>query len=482
MNETTFARFGLQEEITKAIDLLHYKHPTPVQTMLIEAMLQHKDVVVQSQTGSGKTAAFAIPICEMLEWNENKPQALILTPTRELALQVKEDVFHIGRFKRVKVAVLIGQTPFSVQENELKQKTHIVVGTPGRVMDHLQHGTLDLSNLKYLIIDEADEMLNLGFIPQMDEILKTLRRDRQTVLLSATIPFQIQKLIDNYCVEPEIVVIEDEDRVFDRIEQFKYEVIASAKLKALKEVLTVENPDSCIIFANQKATVDEITKELNELRYPVFKLHGGLEQKDRIKIINDFKSGAFRYLIATDVAARGLDIESVSLIINYDSPLDGETYVHRIGRTGRFDQSGKAITFVTANQGKYLNHIEAFIKQPLGVYERPSADVILAARPQFTQKKNTLQANKGNKASALNYEILRLQIKGGKQAKIRPVDIVGALCSLPGIESNDIGVIQIGELFTDVEILNHKGNQVFHQLQETPIKGKLRRVTKTNLK
>ena len=247
-------------------------------------------------------------------------------------------------------------------------------------------------------------------------------------------------------------------------------------------MLTVENPDSCIIFANQKATVDEITKELNELRYPVFKLHGGLEQKDRIKIINDFKSGAFRYLIATDVAARGLDIESVSLIINYDSPLDGETYVHRIGRTGRFDQSGKAITFVTANQGKYLNHIEAFIKQPLEVYERPSADVILAARPQFTQKKNTLQANKGNKASALNNEILRLQIKGGKQAKIRPVDIVGALCSLPGIESNDIGVIQIGELFTDVEILNHKGNQVFHQLQETPIKGKLRRVTKTNLK
>mgnify|MGYP001809988931 CR=1 FL=1 len=202
MNETTFARFGLQEEITKAIDLLHYKHPTPVQTMLIEAMLQHKDVVVQSQTGSGKTAAFAIPICEMLDWNENKPQALILTPTRELALQVKEDVFHIGRFKRVKVAVLIGQTPFTVQENELKQKTHIVVGTPGRVMDHLQHGTLDLSNLKYLIIDEADEMLNLGFIPQMDEILKTLRRDRQTVLLSAKIPFHIHKLIDNYCVDP----------------------------------------------------------------------------------------------------------------------------------------------------------------------------------------------------------------------------------------------------------------------------------------
>ncbi len=476
--ETNFSRFGLQEEILKAISLLDYKQPTNVQSMLIEAMLNQRDVVVQSQTGSGKTAAFAIPICNALDWNENKPQALILTPTRELALQVKQDVFHIGRFKRIKVSVLIGQTPFAQQERELKQKTHIVVGTPGRVMDHLSKNTLDLSELKYLVIDEADEMLDLGFIPQMDEILKTLRRDRQTVLLSATIPYQIQSLIENYCVDPQIVVIEEDNRVSDRILQYKYDVIATAKLKSLKEVLTVENPESCILFANQKATVDEITKELLSLNYPVRKLHGGLEQKDRTQIINDFKHGVFRYLVATDVAARGLDIDNVGLIFNYDCPLEGEAYVHRIGRTGRFDKSGKAITFVTTNQGKYMHRIETFIQKELTPYLRPTADAVLAARPMFTKTKNEIPTPKKQKGAAFDREILKLQINGGKQSKIRPVDVVGALCALPGIDANDIGVIAIGELKSEVEILNFKGNQVFNLLQNTPIKGKIRKVTK----
>ncbi|MEI7668354.1 MAG: DEAD/DEAH box helicase, partial [Erysipelotrichaceae bacterium] len=199
MKENTFTRFGLQEEILKSIDLLNYKHPTNVQVMLIEAMLAYQDVVVQSQTGSGKTAAYTIPICQMIDWNENKPQALILAPTRELAMQIREDVFNIGRFKRIKVVVLIGQTPFSYQKKQLTQKMHVVVGTPGRVMDHIQRGTLDLSNLQFLIIDEADEMLNLGFMPQLDDIVNTLKKNRQTVMLSATMPERLESLIGNYC-------------------------------------------------------------------------------------------------------------------------------------------------------------------------------------------------------------------------------------------------------------------------------------------
>ncbi len=482
MTIKTFAQFGLQEEILQAIDLLHYKQPTQVQSMLIDAMLHGKDVAVQSQTGSGKTAAFAIPICEMLDWNENRPQALILAPTRELAIQIKEDVFNIGRFKRVKVAVVYGKSPITAQIKELKQKTHVVVGTPGRVMDHLEKGTLDLSALRFLIIDEADEMLNLGFMPQMNQILQSVPKKRQTILLSATIPAQLQDMLTQYSPKAHRIVIEDQDRVSDRIEQFKLDVTAASKLKMLKDILTVENPDSCIIFANQKATVDLIRKELADLGYPVFKLHGGLEQDDRIEVINQFKNGQFRYLVATDVAARGLDIEAVSLIVNFDIPLETELYVHRIGRTGRFDQLGKAITFVTGNQHRHLLAVEAFIGRSLSPYMAPSPEVLNAAKPKFSRTVNSLPKSKGHKNSDLNDGIQRLQIKAGKLVKIRTVDIVGAICGLENIESQDIGVIHVGDLLTTVDILNAKGQQVFDLLQTKSIKGKIRKVTKVDAK
>jgi len=482
MKKSAFSKFGLQDEILKAIELLNYKQPTNVQSVLIEAMMEKNDVVIQSQTGSGKTAAYAIPVIQMLDWEENKPQVLVLAPTRELAMQIKEDVFNIGRFKRVKVALLIGKTPYSVQVSELKQKTHVVVGTPGRILEHIEDGTLDLSGIRFLIIDEADEMLNLGFIPTMDQILKSVPKKRQTVLTSATIPPAIDKMIKSYSRDPQMIRIEDENKVSDRIEQYKMDVVATDKLRSLKEVITMENPDSCIIFANQKATVDDICWELTDLHYPVYKLHGGLEQVDRTAVINDFKRGAFRYLVATDVAARGLDIDGVSLIINYDPPLESEMYVHRIGRTGRFDKLGKAITFVNRNQGKYINNIENFIEQSLLVYEQPTTAMLNAAKPEFAYKKATLTPVKAKKGSALNAGIMQLQIRAGKQAKIRAVDIVGSLCGLSGMSAQDIGVIQIGVLFTDVEILNHKGAQVLDQLQTTPIKGKLRRVIKVQSK
>ncbi|MDO9592521.1 MAG: DEAD/DEAH box helicase, partial [Erysipelotrichaceae bacterium] len=374
--KSTFESFGLSEQIQRSIELLGYHQPTEVQSVLIESMIEGNDVVIQSQTGSGKTAAFAIPICDNIDFDQNIPQALIIAPTRELALQIKEDVFHIGRFKRVKVSVLFGKFPYEVQVKELKQKTHIVVGTPGRILDHIKRGTLDVSEIKYLIIDEADEMFKLGFLADMNQIIKKLPVKRQTVLLSATIPDQIQELISFAIRNPKFIKIDEESNVLDRITQYKLSVVEQAKLRVTREILMTLQPDSCMIFCNLKATVDDIYEYFSDMKFPIQRLHGGMEQNDRTQIIKGFKQGSFRFLVATDVAARGLDIDQVSLIINFDIPLEAEIYVHRIGRTGRFDQMGKAITFVTTNQGRFLRNIEDFTGVRMEMLQLPDKETL----------------------------------------------------------------------------------------------------------
>jgi ATP-dependent RNA helicase DeaD len=474
----TFESFGLSEQIQRSIELLGYHEPTEVQSVLIESMIEGNDVVIQSQTGSGKTAAFAIPICDNIDFDQNNPQALIIAPTRELALQIKEDVFHIGRFKRVKVSVLFGKFPFEVQVKELKQKTHIVVGTPGRVLDHIKKGTLDLSDIKYLIIDEADEMFKLGFLVEMNQIIKKLPIKRQTVLLSATIPDQIQDLISFAVRNPKFIKIDEESNVLDRITQFKLSVVEQAKLRLTREILMTLQPDSCMIFCNLKATVDDVYDYFTDMKFPIQRLHGGMEQNDRTQIIKDFKKGAFRFLVATDVAARGLDIDQVSLIINYDIPLEAEIYVHRIGRTGRFDQMGKAITFYTSNQGRFLRNIEDFTDVRMDNLVLPDKETLQNAHIDSARQIREKKIVKKVKGEQLNEGITAIQIRSGKQSKIRPTDIVGAICSIEGLSAEDIGVINIGELFSDVEILNEKGDLVVEQLQLLPIKGKLRKVLK----
>jgi len=480
MAKENFKQFGLSEELLRSLKLLRFEEPSNVQLALIDAMLKKSDVVVQSQTGSGKTAAYAIPICEMIQWEQNKPQALICVPTRELALQVQDDIFSIGRFKRIKIVSLLGKMPFKGQEKELKQKTHIVVGTVGRILDHLEKGTLDCSYIRFLVVDEADIMFDLGLIEPMSKILSHLKFQRQTVFCSATMPLQVQSLIEKHCRNPIVIHIEEENRVEDRIEQFKLEVQAANKLSHLKEITIVENPDSCIIFANQKSTVDTIEQYLISKQYSVRKLHGGLEQPERISVINDFKSGLFRFLVATDVAARGLDIDEVALIINYDIPLEGEPYVHRIGRTGRFDKTGKAITLYTPTQLRYLRRIELFLDRELQVYPLPTTFQIESARSEFVSKKKALLIPKTNKKEYVNKGILSIKIKAGSKQKIRPTDLVGAISSLETIIASDIGIIRIYDIFSTVEILNHKGNMVIEQLQNVAIKGKLRKVTLYN--
>ncbi len=481
MIRANFKDYKLSAELLKAIQMLGFEKPTNVQAQVIDAMFKKKDVIVRSQTGSGKTGAFAIPICEMVEWIENKPQALVIVPTRELAIQVKEDVFNLGRFKRIKVTALYGRAPFYNQEKELKQKTHVVVGTPGRIMDHIERATFDLSEIKYLIIDEADEMFKMGFIEQLEGIIELLPKERMTVVLSATMPEDMGDLCDTYMKEPVYVEIEDENPTIDRIEQEGYIVSDPDKMNLLKDLTIIENPDSCIIFCNTKIMVDDVCYRLQKSNYSVDKIHGGMEQRDRIKVMNRFRKGQFRYLIATDVAARGIDINDISLVINYEIPENVENYVHRIGRTGRMDKLGKAVSFVMENESKSLEEIKEYTGKEIILKDKPKKEIVLEMRENFERKLNTLPELKEAKDVQLNKEILKIHINAGKKTKMRAVDIVGTLCNIEGVTADDIGVISILDISTFVDILNNKGELVYKELQNTPIKGRLRKVSKANI-
>jgi superfamily II DNA/RNA helicase len=481
MIKSDFNNYQLSSELLKAIHMLNFKSPTRVQEQVIPVMLEQKDVIVKSQTGSGKTAAFAIPICQLVDWEENKPQALVLTPTRELAIQVKEDIFNIGRFKRLKVAAIYGKDSFYNQVKQIKQKTHAVVGTPGRIIEHIENRTFDTSNIKYLVIDEADEMLDMGFIEQIETIINALPLEHVTVLLSATMPSDIKALCNKYLKDPIHVEIEEQNNAADRISQERYNVSEMDKMELLRDITTVENPDSCIIFCNTKLKVDEVYNELSNLEYTCRKLHGGMEQSDRLSVMNRFKQGYFRYLVATDVAARGIDIDNISLVINYDVPEDGESYVHRIGRTGRIGKLGKAMTFVTKSENRFLDDIHQYINKEIQLKERPEEEVVNNAKKEFIEKINTTPEIKETKGAELSKEIMKLHINAGKKTKMRAVDIVGTLCSIKGMTKADIGIINIIDVSTFVEILNDKGELVYQELQKTPIKGRLRIVSKVDM-
>lgn len=482
MRKITFKDYKLSDEILKSLEMLNFKSPTEVQSKVIPVALENRDILVKSQTGSGKTATFGIPLCEMVDWDENKPQALVLAPTRELAIQVKDDIFNMGRFKRIKSCALYGKSSFVAQEKELKQKTHIVVGTPGRTIDHIKEGTFVTDNIKYLVIDEADEMLSLGFISQIEEIISYLPESRVTMLFSATLPEDIDDLSKKYLKNPTKIEIETKTLTVDRIEQIAYKVEENAKLNLLKDVTVVENADSCVIFANTQKKVEMIYNELTALNYPCDKIHGGMEQDDRIKVMSNFRKGYFRYLIATDVAARGIDIDDITHVINFDIPVLRENYVHRIGRTGRAGKEGRAITFVTKADDRRVDEINSYTGRELVIrQEKPSRKSVKRLKSEFERKLNEKRVVKIDKSSNLSNEIMKLHINAGKKTKMRPVDIVGTLCSIEGVEACDIGVINVQDISTFVEVLNNKGDMVLKALQSKNIKGRPRKVTKVDM-
>ncbi|MER1957803.1 MAG: DEAD/DEAH box helicase [Solibacillus sp.] len=474
-----FKQYNLSEEITRALSDLDYHTPSEVQHKVLPHALVNKDLIVKAQTGSGKTAAFAIPVCENIDWLENKPQALVLTPTRELAVQVKEEFTNIGRYKRVKAAALYGKQPFRYQQDELKQKTHVAVGTPGRVLDHIEKGTLKLDKIRYVILDEADEMLNMGFVEQVEAILSHITEPHVTMLFSATVPEEIKSLAGRHLNNALDIEVHSEQQA-PKIEHAMIEVPEEAKLAALEKVAVVENPDTCIIFCRTKARVDEVYDYLYDREYSVDQLHGGMEQSTRLMVMNDYKRGDFRYLVATDVAARGIDIDNISLVINFDLPLEKEAYVHRTGRTGRAGKEGKAVTFVTPHEYNFLASIEEYIGYKIAPAPLPTHQEVAAKAEAFEKKMQARPQKKKQKNEKVDANITKLYFNGGKKKKLRAVDFVGTLCKIPGITAADIGIITILDASTFIEILNGKGHAVLKAMKTTPVKGKLLKVHISN--
>ena len=471
-----FQDFGLSIEILEALNGLGYKKPPNIQQEVIPPMLAGKNIVAKAPTGSGKTAAFAIPICQNVRWEENAPQALVLEPARELAVQVSQEMFHIGRKKRLKVPAVFGGFPIDKQIRTLKQKSHIVAGTPGRVMDHIRRETLKLSNVQWLVIDEADLMLDMGFIDEVKQILSLVPADCRISLFSATLKPEIRELADEFISEVVLVMQEAKEEQAPAITEKIYFTGQESKYDTFLDVLMDENPQSCMIFCGTREMTNVLFQKLRRKQIFCGMLHGDMEQRERLKTVDAFRRGGFRFLIATDVAARGIDFEEISHVVNYDFPTGKETYVHRIGRTGRNGNSGTAVSLVTENDQRMLKQVETYLGRELPVTEPP---VIGDEKERAFWKFQRIKAErKPEKGEALNEGITRLSIGGGRKSKMQAGDIVGTICSIEGLEASDIGIVDIRDSISYVEILNRKGNQVLDYLQTKPMKGKVRKVRK----
>lgn len=466
-----FEDFNLDKDICKALKTLGYEQPLPVQNAVLPEILKKQDVIVKSKTGSGKTASFAIPIIQDLIWDERDPQAIILTPTRELALQIKEDFDNIGAYKRIKTIAVFGKQPFRFQAQDLKERAHVVVGTPGRILDHLEQGTLRIQNIRYFVLDEADEMLNMGFIDTVNDIMSYFPGNKTTCLFSATMPLQIQELANTFMEDAKLIEMQTDNNVSEQVEHYAYEMQEKEKLEFLLKLLCKEVPESCIIFAKTQEHVKEVCDFLYKQGISVDKIHGGMMQEDRIANMKDFKLGKLRVLVATDVASRGIDIENVTHIINYDMPNQKETYVHRIGRAGRVDATGVAISFIAQYDGQRVEELEEFLGYSLNVRNSAEVEQVLVDEKAL-RKLGTPKVQKEEKGKDLRKDTMKLYLNGGKTKKVRAGDIVGSICEIEGVSGDDIGVIQVQDNQSYVDILNGKGSLVLKALQKKTIKGK----------
>mgnify|MGYP004656956153 FL=1 len=476
-----FEDFKLDKYIIKALYNLNYKTPSKVQEEVIPRLLKKEDVIVKSKTGSGKTASFGIPICENIDIENNNVQALIVVPTRELALQVKDEISNIGRLKKIRCSAIFGKQPIKEQIRELKQRVHIVVATPGRIIDHIGRNTINLDDIKYFIIDEADKMLNKGFIEDMEFILNKIPKNSAKGLFSATIDDDIQYICDKYLKVSNILDIKYNE-LFDKKQIIENKIKSSEndKYKNLKSIIYMENPTSLIIFCNTKDKVKKLYENMKKDGFLVEELHGDMSQDKRIFVIKDFKNNKFNILISTDVAARGIHIDDISLVINYDVPRDKENYIHRIGRTGRKDSYGKAITIFTDKDDKYINEIEAYLGYEIKVLEELKIDDIAKGKIKFEKKSKEVLKNRKNKIIEKNIhsEVTKIYINAGKKKKIRVIDIVGAFSNLPGINNEDIGVVEVQDLCSYVDILNYKGEELVKKYKEISIKKKMIKLRK----
>ena len=372
-----FKELGLDHDLLKAIAQSGFEEATPIQAETIPLVLAGKDVIGQAQTGTGKTAAFGLPILQNIDKADRSIQALVISPTRELAIQTQEELYRLGQDKKIKVQAVYGGADIRRQIRQLSEHPQIVVGTPGRILDHIGRHTLKLQNLKVLVLDEADEMLDMGFIDDIEKIVEQMPTARQTLLFSATIPASIMRLTNKFMHEPVTVKIKAKELTADTVEQYYVRAKDYEKFDVMTRLFDVQDPDLALIFGRTKRRVDELTRGLKARGYRAEGIHGDLTQQKRMSVLRQFKSGQLDFLVATDVAARGLDISGVTHVYNYDIPQDPDSYVHRIGRTGRAGHKGVSVTFVTPNEIEYLHTIEDLTKKRMLPMKPPTAEEAL---------------------------------------------------------------------------------------------------------
>ncbi|WP_252313768.1 DEAD/DEAH box helicase [Sinobaca sp. H24] len=387
---TFFDDFSIRSEIKQAVKEMGFEEPSPIQEKAIPKILEKIDLIGQAQTGTGKTAAFGIPIINSVTTDKHV-QAIILTPTRELAIQVSGEIQKLSRHIGIRTMPIYGGQSIGHQIRALKEGVQIVIGTPGRVQDHLRRGTLVLNQVKTVVLDEADEMLDMGFVEDIETILKRVNKDRQTLLFSATMPPAIKKLSQKYMVKPQVVSINKGEMTAPSIAQVYYKVLEKNKQDSLCRILDSQDPELGIIFCRTKKGVAELTEALQARGYLADGLHGDLNQAQRDTVMKKFRDASIEFLVATDVAARGIDVQNVSHVINYDIPQDPESYVHRIGRTGRAGKNGQALTIVTPREMKHLRSIEAEIKMTIPANEVPSIEEVVEKQQESWKKMITDQ-------------------------------------------------------------------------------------------
>jgi len=526
MQTLKFTELNLSNEVLKAVADMGFEEATPIQSLAIPKMMSGVDIIGQAQTGTGKTAAFGIPLLERIDAKNKAVAAIILCPTRELAIQVCEELQTLSKYKRgIAVVPVYGGQPINRQMMALSKGAQIVVGTPGRVIDHIERRTLKLDNVKTVVLDEADEMLDMGFRDDIELILKNVPEERQTVFFSATMPKEFLFLTKKYQHHPETIKVVHEKLTVPLIEQYYFDIREHQKLEALARCLDMYDPKLSIVFCNTKKKVDEVTAALQARGYSADALHGDMNQSQRDRVMSKFRSGSIEILVATDVAARGIDVDDVDIVFNYDVPKDDEDYVHRIGRTGRAGKTGKAYTFVSGKDIYKLRDIQRYTKVNIKRIQIPSlADVENIKVTQMIEKVREALKDKGNEkyermaeslisgdvtsldvAAALlklafadakkeqeaqadvfskrneggyastgakERGMTRLFINIGKKDGVRAGDFVGAIAGEAGLPGNAVGNIKILEAFSFVEVPNENADDVINALNSSNIKGK----------
>jgi ATP-dependent RNA helicase DeaD len=462
---TTFAELGLSETTLQALQDVGYEEPSPIQEQAIPVLLEGRDIIGQAQTGSGKTAAFGLPMVEHVDPSIDEVQALVLTPTRELCIQVTQALRAYGRRKGIDVVAVFGGAPIRSQQAQLRAGGHIVVGTVGRVLDLIQRASLILHDCRYVVLDEADEMLDLGFLEDVEKILNLTPNSRQTALFSATMPAAIRKLADRYLYDPETIKVKALTLTVDSVEQFRLEVKPADKADRLVELLDAERPDQAIVFVRTKIRTDQLYRRLRDRGLNVRALHGDLTQGQRDGVMLAFKGGRVPILVATDVAARGLDISTVTHVVNYDVPTSPDVYVHRIGRTGRVGRSGRAITFVEPRQRRDLEAIEQHIGTAISEWS-PGATTKPAKVEERPRRHSKPQIHRPADEAHVT-----LVAGAGRADGLEVADVVHAVCEAAGLDGEAVRDVRVLERFSLLAVPGDEAQRIVEAVDGKPLNG-----------